>query len=88
MTGHWRKTPSRPVKFTPPNEGWSIQPVAPDGQTYEFDPRTASVIGPTSDASETATQLQHVDEQLHLSRQYPGRQPPPDPTNVIPFGRP
>jgi hypothetical protein len=42
-------------------------------QTFETEPNRTSVIGPAPIAEEVREQLKHAQEQLALTRQYPGR---------------
>jgi hypothetical protein len=66
---------------------WSKIPTKPNTQTYEFDPCTTSVVGHDPADEEAARQLQHANQQLELTRQYPGRQPEALPDNVISLQR-
>jgi hypothetical protein len=47
----------------------------PTVTTFECRPYDAEVVHPDPDMSEAAAQLQHAQQQLELSKQYPGRTP-------------
>ena len=47
----------------------------PTVTTFECKAYDAEVVSPAPDMSEAADQLRHANEQLALSRQYPGRTP-------------
>ena len=48
----------------------------PTVTTFECKAYDAEVVAPDLDTSQVQQELQHAQEQLQLSREYPGRAPP------------
>jgi hypothetical protein len=74
MKGRLRKIDGADVTPSLPTPG------NPGEQTYECPPYRTEVIGPDVDMSKVRDQLRHANEQLQLTRHYPGRDPPSAPT--------
>jgi hypothetical protein len=55
---------------------WTKSSNAPNETTFECKAYDAEVIAPELDTSEVQQQMKHAQEQLALSRQYPGRDHP------------
>jgi hypothetical protein len=54
---------------------WTRSSNAPNETTFECRAYDAEVIAPDPDTSEVQQQMEHAQQQLALSRQYPGRTP-------------
>jgi hypothetical protein len=53
-----------------------VRGTAPNEQTYESEPYRTEIVQPDADVA-ADRQLKHAQEQLALSKQYPGRTPRP-----------
>jgi hypothetical protein len=54
---------------------WTKTPGKPSEQSFECRAYDAEIVSPALDTSEAQAQLQHAQQQLELSEQYPGRTP-------------
>jgi hypothetical protein len=52
---------------------WRHRPSKPNEQVYETPPYTTEIIEVEFDTTEAKRQLAHANQQLALTRQYPGR---------------